>query len=103
MLSGRYPALCDHSALNTKQLQETQTAKVIKLDDGSMWEVDDVDTLDTSLWLPASEVVLRSNKIINTDDNESADATAITSREATGNAPSKSGYGIEASADDESS
>jgi hypothetical protein len=44
-LSGRYPALRDHSALNTKQLHETRTAKVIKLDDGSMWEVDDVDTL----------------------------------------------------------
>jgi len=29
--------------------------KVIKLSDGSIWEVDDVDTVDTALWLPASD------------------------------------------------
>jgi hypothetical protein len=77
--------------------------KVIKLDDGSMWEVDDVDTVDTSLWLPASEVVLCGSKIINTDDKESADVTPITPSRTDGKTttPSKSGYAIEVSADDE--
>ena len=51
--------------------------KVIKLDDGSMWEVDDVDTVDTALWLVADEVVLCEGKIINSDENESADVTPI--------------------------
>ncbi len=51
--------------------------KVIKLDDGSMWEVDDVDTVDTALWLAADDVVLCGGKIINKDEDESADVTPI--------------------------
>lgn len=39
--------------------------KVIKLDDGSLWEVDEVDTVDTALWLPVTEVVLCGGKMIN--------------------------------------
>jgi len=76
--------------------------KVIKLNDGSMWEVDDVDTVDTSIWLPADEVVLCDGKIINTDENESAGVTPI--RRGKGSSKtsgSASGYAIEASVDDE--
>jgi len=66
--------------------------KIIKLDDGSMWEVDDADTVDTALWLATEDVVLCDGKIINTDDKESADV-----------APIRGGakYTIEASANDE--
>ena len=66
--------------------------KVIKLDDGSLWEVDDVDTVDTGLWLATEDVVLCDGKIINTDEKESADVTPIRKG---------AGYTIEASANDE--
>ena len=66
--------------------------KIIKLDDGSMWEVDDVDTVDTALWLATEDVVLCHGKIINTDDNESAEVAPIRGG---------AGYTIEASANDE--
>ncbi|MGA8489680.1 MAG: hypothetical protein WB711_04610 [Terriglobales bacterium] len=74
--------------------------KVIKLDNGSMWEVDDVDTVDTALWLVADEVVLCEGKIINTDENESAHGTPIR-QGGPGAGETKSGYTIEASANDE--
>lgn len=78
--------------------------KVIKLDDGSLWEVDDVDTVDTALWLPATEVVVCNGKIINTDDNESADVTPISAGRSGGltrGGTTKSNYAVEASANDE--
>jgi hypothetical protein len=72
--------------------------KVIKLDDGSLWEVDDVDTVDTALWLVADEVVLCEGKIINTDENESADVTPIAPRRGATSATRKM---VEATSDDE--
>lgn len=72
--------------------------KVIKLDDGSLWEVDDVDTVDTALWLVADEVVLCEGKIINTDENESADVTPITPTRGATSATRKT---VEAASDDE--
>lgn len=31
---------------------------IVKLDDGSIWEVDTVDRIDTSLWLATEEIIL---------------------------------------------
>ena len=75
--------------------------KVITLNDGSLWEVDDVDTIDTALWLPASDVVVCNGKMINTDDNESADVTPIGDHASSGTNSSGSNYEIQASANDE--
>jgi hypothetical protein len=77
--------------------------KVIKLDDGSMWEVDDVDTVDTALWLAADDVVLCGGKIINKDENESADVTPIRRGVSGGSETSGStpGYVVEASVNDD--
>jgi len=139
-LIGKYPVLCNHVLLTSEQAKAVSAAeakvassrtsrtvaaptpktkskgcvsglsiesvegdgKVIKLDDGSMWEVDDVDTMDTALWLATEDVVLCDGKIINTDDKESADVTPIrrgaSGAEGHGRAPS---YIIEASANDE--
>jgi hypothetical protein len=44
---------------------------IIKLEDGSLWQVDSVDEITAVLWLPTTEVVVCDDKIINTDDNES--------------------------------
>jgi len=78
--------------------------KIIKLEDGSMWEVDDVDTVTTSIWLPVSEVVVCGTKMINVDDDESADVTPIagtSSRRGPTTQSSRPTYVVEASANDE--
>ena len=51
--------------------------KLIKLEDGSLWRVDDTDTIDSALWLPVTDVVVCDDKIINTDDDESVHAIKI--------------------------
>ena len=50
---------------------------LIKLEDGTLWEVDAVDTVDSAIWLPVSDVVVCDGKIINTDDNETVHARQI--------------------------
>lgn len=50
---------------------------IVKLEDGSVWQVDAGDTVDSSLWLPVSDIVACDDKLINTDDNESVGATRI--------------------------
>ncbi|MBK6008686.1 hypothetical protein JJB11_21505 [Ramlibacter ginsenosidimutans] len=50
---------------------------IVKLEDGSVWEVDGADSVDSALWLPVSEIVACDNKLINTDDNESVSAHRI--------------------------
>lgn len=74
--------------------------KVIKLEDGSLWNVDDVDTVDTALWLPTTEIVICGSKMIDVDDNETAYVTAIApaGRQRTSNSGS---YSIQAAANDE--
>ncbi len=50
---------------------------IIKLEDGSVWRVDPVDTVDSSLWLPATDIVACDDKLINTEDNETVSATRL--------------------------
>ena len=51
--------------------------EVIKLEDGSLWEVDAGDQSTAALWLPVTDVVVCSGKIINTEDNESIEARRL--------------------------
>lgn len=51
--------------------------EIVKLEDGSLWQIDLVDQIDTSLWLPTTDIVVCSYKLINTDDNESVGAVRI--------------------------
>ena len=54
--------------------------EIVKLEDGSIWEVDAVeaiDAIDSALWLPTTEIVACDDKLINTDDNETVSATRI--------------------------
>ena len=51
--------------------------EIIKLEDGSIWEVDAADAVDSALWLPTTEIVACDGKLINTDDNEKVAATRI--------------------------
>jgi hypothetical protein len=50
---------------------------LVKLEDGSLWEIDAADQVDTALWLPTSEITICVGKLINTDDNETAGAVRI--------------------------
>ena len=52
--------------------------KVIKLEDGSVWQVSALYVITSALWLPASEVVICDDgKLVNTDDGDSVSATRI--------------------------
>lgn len=50
---------------------------IVKLEDGSIWEVDAVDAIDSALWLPVTDIIACDDKLINTDDNESVSARRI--------------------------
>lgn len=46
------------------------SGKFVMLEDGSLWGIDRVDTIDTMLWLPASNISVCGNELVNTDDGE---------------------------------
>ncbi len=57
--------------------QYQDDGQIIKLEDGSIWEVDDADTVDSALWLPTTDIVACDAKLINTEDNETVSATRL--------------------------
>lgn len=50
---------------------------IVILEDGSVWEIDPQDRVDTALWLPTTNIVACDDKLIDTDDNEIAEAKRI--------------------------
>jgi hypothetical protein len=50
---------------------------IVKLEDGSLWQVDAADTVDSALWLPTTDIVVCDGKLINTEDNESVEAERV--------------------------
>ena len=50
---------------------------IIKLENGSIWEVNGADTVDSSLWFPPSNIIVCDGKLINTDDKETVEVTQI--------------------------
>lgn len=50
---------------------------IVILEDGSVWEIDSADQVDTALWLSTTDIVACDDKLIDTDDNEIAEATRI--------------------------
>src|SRR5215472_14497452 len=51
--------------------------KIIRFEGGSLWRVEDIDTVVSSIWLPVSEIVVCAGKLINTDDNDGVGARRI--------------------------
>lgn len=51
--------------------------QIVKLEDGSIWEVNPVDSIDSMLWLPTTDIIACDDKLINTDDNETVSAQRI--------------------------
>jgi hypothetical protein len=50
---------------------------VVKLEDGSIWEVDEGDAIDSALWLPITDILACGDKLINTEDNETVTARRL--------------------------
>ncbi len=76
--------------------------KIVTLEDGSILEVDAVDTITSAIWLPISKVVLCGSTLIKTDDDESVSVTPLKRGAASGTGrTSKPSYEVEASADDD--
>jgi hypothetical protein len=55
----------------------TADGSIVKLDDGSIWQVSASDTIDSALWLPMTDIVVCDDKLINTEDNESVEARQL--------------------------
>ncbi len=55
----------------------TEDGEIVKLEDGSVWRVDPGDNIDSALWLPAAEIIVCDEELINVDDNEKVGATRI--------------------------
>jgi|AGFS01.1.fsa_nt_gi hypothetical protein len=51
---------------------KTDDGSVLILEDGSTWEVDSVDQIDTNLWLPMTDVIVTDDEdqMISLDDHE---------------------------------
>jgi len=56
---------------------KTDDGEIVTLDDGSVWEVQAYDRPTSSLWLDLTEIVACPDKLVDTDDGESVDATRI--------------------------
>lgn len=55
----------------------SSSGEIVKLEDGSVWRVSTVDTLDSILWLPTTDIVACDDKLINTEDNETVEAVRL--------------------------
>jgi hypothetical protein len=75
--------------------------RVIRLEDGTYWQVDSLDTITTALWLPISSITLCGSKMINDDESATVQLLSGTGAES-GSAPTGSrSYLIEAAIEDE--
>ncbi len=51
--------------------------KYIKLEDGSLWQVDATDRINSALWLETDDIIVCNQKLVDTDDKESVEARRI--------------------------
>ena len=61
--------------------------KVVVLEDGSHWEIFPMNTVDTCIWLPGTDIIVEDGdhpkytyKLINTDNNEKVNAKYLSRR-----------------------
>jgi len=50
---------------------------IVTLEDESVWQIDSLDRIDTALWLPTTDIIACSDKLINTEDSEKAGARRL--------------------------
>ena len=51
--------------------------QILKLEDDSLWKVEPIDAVTSSLWLPVSDVIVCDDKIVNVDDGETVHARRL--------------------------
>ena len=69
------PAIaCEDGHWITEVLADGQ---ILKLEDDSLWKVEPVDAVTSSLWLPVSDVIVCDDKIVNVDDGETVHAQRL--------------------------
>jgi len=51
--------------------------RLIRLEDGSLWQVEAYDRVTSAIWLPVTNIIVCDNRIINEDDNEAVAARRI--------------------------
>lgn len=60
---------------------KTDDGAIVILEDGSVWQIDPLDQIDTMLWLPMTEItvveIIGGYLLINTDDGEKAHARLV--------------------------
>jgi len=60
---------------------KTDDGSIVTLEDGSVWQIDPLDQIDTALWLPITEITVVETSgdylLINTDDGEKAHARLL--------------------------
>jgi hypothetical protein len=49
----------------------------VQLEDGSVWQIDDIDHIDTILWLPTEDILVCGAELINTDTSDRVSATRV--------------------------
>lgn len=55
----------------------SSNGELVKLEDGSIWQVDAVDAIDSMLWLPTTDILVCDDKLINTEENQVVEATRL--------------------------
>ncbi|MBF0132836.1 MAG: hypothetical protein HQL75_09665 [Magnetococcales bacterium] len=53
------------------------SGEIIRLEDGSLWEIDSIDRIDTSLWLPTDNIIICDDQLINSDSGDKVGATPL--------------------------
>jgi hypothetical protein len=51
--------------------------EIVSLEDGSVWQVNEIDAIDSMLWLPTEDVVACSDHLIDTDNGEKVSARRL--------------------------
>jgi hypothetical protein len=51
--------------------------QIVVLEDGTVWEIDAVDTIDTMLWLPTENVLICGSRMINIRNGKAVRATRL--------------------------
>lgn len=69
-----YSGACDSG----HWIQEvTSDGSIVTLEDGSIWKVSHIDTIDSMLWLPVDNITACDDKLINIDQSEAVDAEKL--------------------------
>lgn len=53
--------------------------KVVVLEDNSVWEIDSIDRIDSTLWFPIENIIICDEKLINSDTGDHVMATQLKS------------------------